>query len=81
MKEPPADDKEHAEDQKPDVPQKRRAEIVAHVMNAEYLVVDYSLDDVEDAPPGKHQSKVKAPVRREATLLPGSDGGDRTGQH
>lgn len=79
VKEPPADDKEHAEDQEPDVPGKRRAEIVAHVMNSEYLVVDHSLNDVKDAPPGKHQSKVKTPVRREVTLLPGNNGGDRTG--
>lgn len=57
VKEPPADDKEHAEDQKPDVPQKRCAEIVAHVMNAEYLVVDYSSTTLKMPHPASTSAK------------------------
>ena len=51
-----------AEDQKSDVPRKRPTKVVPHVMDAEHLVVDQSLHDVEDAPAGEDESEMEASV-------------------
>ena len=54
-----ANDEQNAEDQKSDVPRMRPTKIVPHVMDAEYLVVDQSLHDVEVAQPVKTSPKWK----------------------
>src|SRR5215217_1977602 len=77
---PTANDEQNAEDQKPDVPRKRPTKIVPHMMDAKYLVVDQSLDDVEDAPAGQDEPEVEPPVRCQASLPPSLDRGDGSDQ-
>ena len=57
-------DEHDAEGEEGEVPAERGAEIVADVMEAEELVVDEALDDVEDAPAGEQQADVHPPGRR-----------------
>jgi hypothetical protein len=77
---PTANDEQNTEDQKPDVPRKRPTKIVPHVMDAQYLMVDQPLHDVEDPPAGEDEPEVEAPVRCQASLPPSPDGGDGSGQ-
>src|SRR5215212_986795 len=59
-----ARDQKRPEREKAEVPADRPAEVVAHVVDAEHLVVDDALDEVEDAPARQHQPDVRAPGRR-----------------
>jgi hypothetical protein len=67
---PAADDQERTEHKEADVPRHRAAEVVAYVVHAQQLVVDETLDQVEETPSGQHQAEVEAPARREAALAP-----------
>ena len=51
------------DDQKADVPGQRPAEIVANVVNAEQLMIDQPLEDIEDPPPGEHEPGEAEPGR------------------
>jgi hypothetical protein len=65
------DDEQHAEAEKGEVPTERTAQVVAHVMDAEELVVDQTLDEIEGAPPRQQHSEVNAPRRGQLPSLPG----------
>src|SRR5215217_574788 len=67
------DDQGHPECKKREVPAERRAEVVAHVVDAEQLVIDDALDDVEDTPTGEQHAEMNAPRRRQLAALPGTD--------
>ena len=47
-----------AERQECEVPAELAAEIVAHVMDAQYLVIHYALDHVERTPAEQQQSRI-----------------------
>lgn len=49
---------------------KGASEVIAHVVNAEQLVIDQSFNDVEEAPPGHQQPEVKRLCGRNAPLAP-----------
>ena len=57
----------------------RTAEVVAHVMDAEQLVVDQALNEVEGAPRGEQQAEVRTPTRGELTALPRPNGEQHRG--
>ena len=51
------------------------------MVDAEDLVVDNSLDEVEHPPANEQQAKVAPPRRREAAALPRLPGRQRADQH
>jgi hypothetical protein len=53
-----------------EVPSERAAEVIAHVVNPEQLVVDQPLDQVAQAPARQEQPQVRAPGRREPPVAP-----------
>lgn len=56
--------------QEPEIPRQRTAEIVAHMMDTEDLVVNGPLDDVEQPPAETQQTSVRAPARWSLAALP-----------
>ncbi len=67
-------DQHCAQREEREVPSQRCAEVVAHVVDAEDVVVDRTLDDVERAPAREQHPQVPAPRRRELAPLPEPDG-------
>ena len=72
---PPAISRTEGEER--EVPAERCAEVVAHVVDAEQLVIDQALHDVEHAPAGEQHPDVRAPRRRQLSPLPGPHGEHR----
>ena len=73
MQPPAAEDEQHTGGEERQVPGQRRAEVVPHVVDAEEMVVDDALDEVEGPPPREHQTEVEAPVGRQPPFPPGDD--------
>ena len=61
----PAGDQQEPEGEEREVPAERCAEVIAHVVDAEQLVIDQALHDVEHAPAGEQHPDVRAPRRRQ----------------
>ena len=69
---PSRDCEDKSEHEKADVPRNRATEIVAYVVDAEDLVVDQPLNDVEDAPSHEQKPRLEAEIRGRLPLLPGT---------
>jgi hypothetical protein len=63
-------DQRHPEREEADVPGERGAEVVAYVVDAEQLMVDEALDEVERTPSGEQHAEVRAPRWRQLASLP-----------
>ena len=70
-------DERRTERQEAQVPGERAAEVVAHVVHTEQLVVDEALDDVEATPAGEQPADVETPARRQPPLPPLGERHDR----
>jgi hypothetical protein len=81
MQKPSGSDEHQAEDQKSDVPGKGSSEIVADVVDLEYLVIDQAFHHVENSPADENESEVEPPIRRQPSLAPGGNGHDRGSKH
>src|SRR4051812_28124319 len=76
LQDPTRRHEQRAEDQEPEVPRERAAQIVAHVVNAEQLMVHQTLGQVEESPSHQQATEVEAPARSEPALPPLGDGHD-----
>jgi hypothetical protein len=76
----PDGDQQKAEDQEPDIPPNRSAEVIADVVDAEELVIDYALSDVEHAPSGEQHPEVPTPRWGQLAPLPCTDGEQHRGR-
>jgi hypothetical protein len=77
----PKDDQQATQPEEGEVPAQGSAQVVAHMMDAEDLMVDQTLDKVEYPPAEQHQSDVHPPGRRQLTPLPSPDREEACGHY